>query len=89
MIFGFQIKAARSLLRMSQIELFEKSRVSIPTIQRIENDEEKASVANRETMNRLRKALENSGVKFIRSLDETGNGAGVKLWVENKTDNNK
>ena len=74
---------------MSQIELSEKSEVSIPTIQRVENDEEKASVANRATMNRLRKALEDAGLKFINSTDETGNGAGVRLWIENKKSDNK
>lgn len=83
MIFGFQIKAARGLLKMSQIDLADKSGVSIPTIQRIENDEEAAAAANQNTMRSLERALEESGVKFIKAVDENGDGAGVRRWKEN------
>ena len=87
MIFGFQIKAGRGIVRMSQIELGELSTVSVPTIQRIENDEEHAKSATQDTMNKLRRALEDSGVKFIKATDAAGNGAGVRLWMENKKNN--
>lgn len=84
MIFGFQIKAGRGIIRMSQIDLGKISGVSVPTIQRIENDEEHAKSATQDTMNKLSRALEESGVKFIKATDATGNGAGVRLWTENK-----
>ena len=87
MIFGFQIKAGRGIVRMSQIELGELSTVSVPTIQRIENDEEHAKSATQDTMNKLRRALEDSGVKFIKATDAAGTGAGVRLWIENKKNN--
>jgi transcriptional regulator with XRE-family HTH domain len=82
MIYGFQIKAGRGILRMSQIELSKLSSVSIPTIQRIENDEEFASNATQNTIKKLTQALEKAGIKFIRAIDEVGNGAGVKLWKD-------
>ncbi len=84
MIFGFQIKAGRGIVKMSQIELSERSGVSVPTIQNIENDEERARSATQETMGKLKTALENAGIKFIKALDESGNGAGVRLWKENE-----
>lgn len=89
MIFGFQIKAGRGIVKMSQLDLSERSGVSVPAIQNIEADEEKAKKAKQETIRKLKNALEQAGVRFIRAKDENGNGAGVVLQLENKksTDN--
>lgn len=81
-IFGFQIKAGRAILRMSQSELESLSGVSIPTIQRIEASEENALRANYSTIVKLQNALEKAGVKFLKPTGFDGNGAGVRLWKE-------
>lgn len=84
MIFGFQIKAGRGIVKMSQLELSERSGISVPSIQKIEADEEKAKKANQETIRKLKVALEGAGVRFIRAKEENGNGAGVALQLEKK-----
>lgn len=70
-----QIKAARALLRWSQIDLASKSGISIPTIKRLEAAF--GEIGGRdETANAIRTALEFAGVDFIA---ENGGGAGVRL----------
>ena len=70
-----QIKAARALLRWSQIDLAEKSGVSIATIKRLEAA--KGDLAGRAgTSDAIRAALESAGVEFIA---ENSGGAGVRL----------
>lgn len=70
-----QIKAARALLRWSQNDLAEHSKVSIPTIKRLEAGT--GQIGGRgETGDAIRTALEQAGVEFIA---ENGGGAGVRL----------
>ena len=83
MIYGKQIKAARALLKMGQNDLFKLSGISVAAIQKIENVEGRDISATQETMNKLKKALEKAGVRFIKAIDESGDGAGVRLWKEN------
>ena len=72
---GFQIRAARALVKWSADDLARRSSVSLRTIRR-------AELAERQTMmtapNELaiRQALESAGVEFI---DENGGGPGVRL----------
>lgn len=70
-----QVKAARALLEWSQIELAERSGVSLPTIKRVEAA--KGELSGRPaTVEAIQRALEAAGVEFI---EENGGGAGVRL----------
>lgn len=76
MIYPLQIRAARALLDMSQLELAERASVGIATIKRIEAAGV-TLVGNARTVARIQAALEVAGVEFI---DATGDrGPGVRL----------
>jgi transcriptional regulator with XRE-family HTH domain len=70
-----QIKAARELLAWSQTALAEKSGVSLPTIMRLEAQDDELG-GREETRLKIRTAIERAGVEF---LDEDGGGPGVRL----------
>ncbi|GGE05299.1 Helix-turn-helix domain-containing protein [Gemmobacter megaterium] len=70
-----QVKAARALLRWSQLDLAEASGVSLPTIKRLEAVAGEIG-GREETANAIRAALEVAGVVFI---PKNGGGAGVRL----------
>lgn len=70
-----QVKAARALLRWSQVDLADKSGISIPTIKRLEAATGAIGGRN-DTAQAIRTALEAAGVEFIA---ENGGGAGVRL----------
>jgi predicted transcriptional regulator len=73
-----QIKAARALSGMSQVDLAEASGISLPTIKRLESQE--GDIGGRPaTVAAIRAALEAAGVDFIA---ENGGGAGVRLRKE-------
>jgi transcriptional regulator with XRE-family HTH domain len=70
-----QIKAARALLGWSQADLAEKSKVSEPTIARLESVE--GELGGREvTAQKIQEALEAAGIVFLES---NGGGPGVRL----------
>jgi predicted transcriptional regulator len=70
-----QVKAARSLLGWSQEELAERSKVSLPTIKRLEAQD--GPIGGRAgTGEKIISALAKAGVEFI---PENGGGAGVRL----------
>jgi hypothetical protein len=74
MISPKQMKAARALLEWDQRALAAASRLSLPTIQRMETlGLERSSAGNVE---RVQKALETAGVQFI---EPNGGGRGVRL----------
>ena len=70
-----QIRAARALLRWEQKDLAEASKVSLPSIKRLEI-QPGALAAQERTVFAIRAALESSGVIFV---DDNGEGAGVRL----------
>jgi transcriptional regulator with XRE-family HTH domain len=70
-----QIRAARALLRWEQKDLAEASKVSLPTVKRLEQRPGDLAAHGR-TISELRRALEAAGVQFI---PEDGGGAGVRL----------
>jgi len=75
MISVLQVKASRDIMGWSQADLARHSRVSEPTIARLESLE--GELGGREaTAEMIRRALENAGVAFI---DENGGGVGVRL----------
>lgn len=69
-----QIKAARALLGWSQSDLARQSRVSEPTIARLESAEGQLG-GREETVRKIRAALEMGGIEFI----EENGGEGVRL----------
>ncbi|WP_202923955.1 helix-turn-helix transcriptional regulator [Rhodovulum sulfidophilum] len=73
---GNQLRAARALLGWSQAQVAEASGLSIPTIKRAEGSGN--LTASADAIDRIKKALEASGVVFI---SPNGGGAGVRLRV--------
>ena len=70
-----QVKAARALLGWSQADLAERSRVSEPTVARLESVD--GELGGREhTTDKIRTAIESAGIEFIQ---DNGGGAGVRL----------
>ncbi len=78
MLTAAQIRAARALLDWSQRQLAEKSKLSVPTIKRMEGamGPERSTEAN---VDAVRRALENAGVIFLEPKSTKGGGAGVRL----------
>ena len=75
MIEAAQIKAARALLGIGQVELSELAGVGLTTLKRIELSDEITGSAR--TLWKIQKALEAAGVEFIP--EEAARGAGVRL----------
>ena len=63
-ITGRQLRAARALLGMEQIELAKRARVAIGTIRRMESFDEEVG-ARTWTLSQVQKALEKAGVEFL------------------------
>ena len=78
MILPAQIRAARSLIGISQNELSEMADVGISTIKRIELATEVSGSAR--TLVKIQSALEKAGIEFIPA--EGGKGPGVRLRHE-------
>nr|WP_202379951.1 helix-turn-helix transcriptional regulator [Mesorhizobium sp. 131-2-5] len=72
---GRQIAAARTLAGLTQPELAERSKVSVPTIKRMEGSDGPA-VGMANNVDAVCRALASAGVEFI---PENGGGAGVRL----------
>ncbi len=70
-----QVRAARALLRWEQRDLADASKVSLPSIKRLETVPGPLAAQVR-TIDALCAALEAAGVEFIA---ENGGGAGVRL----------
>jgi transcriptional regulator with XRE-family HTH domain len=75
MIEAAQIRAARALLGLGQVELAELAELGINTVKRVELSEEVTGSAR--TLWKIQTALEWAGVEFIPA-DET-KGPGVRL----------
>ena len=72
-----QIKAARLFLGWEQSDLADRSGVSLPTIQRLENPKFGPGRSRMEIVMRVVEALEAGGIEFI-AADET-KGHGLRL----------
>jgi predicted transcriptional regulator len=64
LIIGRQLRAARALLGMAQIELSKRSRVAIGTIRRMESFDGEVG-ARTSTLSQVQKTLEKAGVEFL------------------------
>ena len=76
MIEAAQIKAARALLGLGQVELSELAEVGLTTLKRIELSDEITGSAR--TLWKIQTALEAAGVEFIPADDEKGPGLRLK-----------
>lgn len=78
MLTAAQIRAARALLDWSQKQLAETSKLSVPTVKRMESamGPERSTAANVEA---VRRALEVAGVVFLEPKSNKDGGAGVRL----------
>lgn len=81
-IFAAQIRAARGLLQISQIELSAESGLGLQTIKNLEKDDAAIGKASNNTVKKIRECLENKGIKFT-FIKEDGqiSEAGVKLAI--------
>jgi len=75
-IGSIQIKAARALLGLGQVELAELANVGINTVKRLELSEEISGSAR--TIWKIQTALEAAGVEFIPEDDTKGPGVRLK-----------
>lgn len=78
MLTSAQIRAARALLDWSQRQLAEKSKLSVPTIKRMEGamGPERSTEAN---VDAVRRALEGAGIVFLDAKQNKDGGPGVRL----------
>lgn len=76
MIGPAQIKAARALLGLGQVELSKLAGVGLRTVKRIELAEEISGSA--QTLWKIQTALEEAGVEFIPEDDTKGPGVRLK-----------
>lgn len=78
MLTAAQVRAARALLDWSQKDLAAKSKLSVPTIKRMEGamGPERSTDAN---VDAVRRALESAGVIFLDPKSNKDGGAGVRL----------
>lgn len=72
-----QVKAARALLQWSQIDLANASKISVPTIKRLEASSGEIG-GREETVEAIRTTLEAQGIQFL-DVGSTATGAGVTL----------
>ena len=81
MILPQQIKAARSLLGWSQIDLAQATSLGVATIKRIEVAHNVIR-GRAENLWRIEKALEDAGVIFIPADETAGPGVRLKRAVD-------
>lgn len=83
MIFASQMRAARGLLNISQVELASLSGLALQTIKNFEQSDEAIKKAFLANVEKIKSTLENKGVRFTfsKERDERGNflEVGVKL----------
>jgi transcriptional regulator with XRE-family HTH domain len=70
MILARQIRAARGMIGMSQLELSHETGISVNTISKIEKSQEDLEKSGVGTINKIKNALEDQGIKFISTRQE-------------------
>ncbi|OCJ68619.1 XRE family transcriptional regulator [Agrobacterium tumefaciens] len=78
MITSEQVRAARALLRWEQKDLAEASKVSLPSIKRLEGQPGILAAQDR-TVTAIIEAFIQAGVVFLGSGAMVGGGPGVRL----------
>lgn len=72
---GIQIRAARAMLRWSAQEAADRAGISLPTIQRFEQ-QDGVPPSRSQTLMDLKRAFEEAGIEFIGTPDDN---PGVRL----------
>lgn len=78
MISSEQIRAARALLRWDQRDLAEASKVSLPSIKRLEAQSGPLAAQER-TIDAIKSAFGGAGILFLEDGETVDGGAGVRL----------
>ena len=78
---GIQIRAARAMLRWNAKEATDRAGISLPTIQRFEQ-QDGVPPSRSQTLMDLKRAFEEAGVEFIGSPDDS---PGVRLKTQKIT----
>jgi transcriptional regulator with XRE-family HTH domain len=79
MITGPQMRAARALLGIDQRELAQRSRLSLPTVQRMESSDGVVR-GNVDSLMKLVAALDAAGLELIAAgAASQGGGRGIRL----------
>lgn len=78
MLHSHQIRAARAILDISQLELAVLANVHMQTIQKVEKSDAELKKAEFDTVSKIKTALEDKGIKFL-SPAEKGSIAGMGL----------
>lgn len=81
MITGLQIKAARALLRWTATDLADAAKLSMPTIQRLEQFDG-LPAGHMKTINSVFQVLQRNGIEFIGSPEDA---PGVRLRAKPKS----
>lgn len=82
MIFSAQIRAARGLLSISQVELAADSGLSLQTIKNLEKNEESVKKASLLTIEKIKNTLESKGIRFTFSKERDEKGRIVEIGVK-------
>jgi transcriptional regulator with XRE-family HTH domain len=82
MIFAAQIRAARGLLQISQVELSVESGLSLQTIKNLEKDDEAIKKASLMTLEKVKTTLEKKGVRFTFSKEKDESGKFLEIGVK-------
>ncbi len=77
MITPKQIRAARALADLDQLELAERAGIGVATIRRIEGAKDRIA-GTAQTIVRIQKALEAAGIIFIDQDEKHGPGVRLK-----------
>lgn len=86
MITASQLRAARALLSISQSQLAALSKLSVPTIQRMEASDGNIR-GNVDSLTKLIAGLDSAGIELIQeSAVSQGGGRGVRLRAESEAD---
>lgn len=82
MLFSAQIKAARAMLDLKQSDLAEITGLSTSTIKRLEGDDNQIKIASIETLEKIKTALEDRGIKFLpaKEADKPNEGFGLRIF---------
>jgi transcriptional regulator with XRE-family HTH domain len=78
-VTGFQIKAARTLVGMEQIQLAEEAGVSANTIRNMEAFGAERVKVRTDTLDAVTDALRGAGVMFIDDGQSSDGGPGVRM----------
>lgn len=83
MILARQIRSARGMLGMSQLELSLETGISVNTISKIEKSQEDLEKSGFGTINKIRNALESKGIRFLATKEEDGKmTTGIKFYFK-------